>query len=511
MSEKYKKIINSRIFITAILVLIQFVWIVILFNKLITHYAAINILFKLLSIIFVLAIVSKDENPAFKIGWLIIIMVAPLFGALLYLTSGDSKPSRKLRRILSKEHDIWKKHLVQDKNVTEQLERIDKRAVGTSQYLNNLSDYPVYQNTTVTYYPIGEKMYESMLDELEKAEHFIFLEYFIISQGVMWNNILDILIRKAKEGLDVRLIYDDWGCLTLLPPGYTREMEKHGIKCMSFNHVVPFLSLVMNNRDHRKIIVIDGHTAFNGGINLSDEYINEKERFGHWKDGGVKIVGDSVWNFTIMFLEMWNAFRKTDSGVEAFCPRTYHPEVFPSDGFVQPFADTPLDGESVAENVYLEIITQAKDYVYIFTPYLILDNEMKSALSLAAKRGVDVRLVTPGVPDKKLTYRLTRSNYLALLKAGVKIYEYTPGFLHAKSYVCDDEFGVVGTINMDYRSLYLHFECGTFLYRNKAVMELKKDTLETIERSRQVSKSDLRQGFLGRLLNSILQILAPLF
>ena len=229
----------------------------------------------------------------------------------------------------------------------------------------------------------------------------------------------------------------------------------------------------MNHRDHRKILVIDGHTAFTGGVNLADEYINVKKRFGHWKDTGVRLKGEAVWNFTLMFLEMWNAYRKEDHRLEQFMPHVHHPEPFAGTGYVHPFGDSPLDNETVAENVYIGILSQAKHYCYIFTPYLIVDDEMKLAITLAAKRGVDVRIVTPGIPDKPLVFRLTRSNYVPLLKAGVKIYEYTPGFIHAKSYVCDDEYAVVGTINMDYRSLYLHFECGTFLYRNDAVLDLK--------------------------------------
>lgn len=511
MSGKYKKMIHNRIFITGVLILIQVTWFVIWFTHLFKHYAILNFIFKALSILFVLVIISKDRNPAFKIGWLILIMVTPIFGSLLYLFSGDNKPSRKLRKILDKEELRWHPYLVQEQQVFDEIREIEERVSGTCQYLNNLSGYPVYKNTEVFYYPIGEKMYESMLEELEKAEHYIFLEYFIISEGIMWNRILEILTRKAKQGLDVRLIYDDMGCLTLLPPGYEKEMEQRGIKCICFNKVVPFLSLVMNNRDHRKIIVIDGHTAFNGGINLSDEYINEKQRFGHWKDTGVMLYGEAVWNFTVMFLKMWNALRPTDQDVELYRPHYYHQNEFFTDGYIQPFADTPLDGESVAENVYLEIVTQAKNYVYIFTPYLILDNEMKSALCLAAKRGVDVRLVTPGVPDKKVVYRLTRANYDPLLRAGVKIYEYTPGFLHAKSYVCDDKFGIVGTINMDYRSLYLHFECGTFVYGAKMIQSLKSDTIETIQLSREITLNDRKTGYFGKLFNAILQIFAPLF
>ncbi|MCD2491013.1 cardiolipin synthase [Lacrimispora sp. NSJ-141] len=508
---KYKKLITNRILITGLLLIIQVVWMAILLLKLGNYSVWINIAFSVLSVLIVLYIIGKDENSAYKIAWIILILCLPLFGGLLYLCFGNKNPSKKMRKRLELEHRRLEKEFQGDDMAIDEIRALDERASGVSTYLKNTSDYTIYKDTDSKYYPVGELMFKDMLEALEKAEYYIFMEYFIIEEGVMWNKILEILERKVSQGVDVRLIYDDMGCVALLPGSYAKILEKKGIKCMAFNPFVPFLSMVMNHRDHRKIMVIDGHTAFTGGINLSDEYINLKQRFGHWKDTGVRLVGEAVWNFTLMFLEMWNAYRKEDRSLEQYKTHVHHPKAFTGSGYVQPFGDSPLDNETVAENVYIEILNQARHYCYIFTPYLIVDNEMKTALSLAAKRGVDVRIVTPGIPDKPLVFRLTRSNYAPLLRAGVKIYEYTPGFIHAKSYVCDDEFAVVGTINMDYRSLYLHFECGTFMYRTEAVMDLKMDAVQTIGKSRPVSLRECRTGIFGGLLDSVLRILAPLF
>lgn len=474
--------------------------------KLSSYSAWISGAFLVLSILIVLYIIGKDENAAYKIGWIILIMALPLFGGLFYLFFGNKRLSKKLQVSLNKEHKKLLEYIKPKEALIEEIGEINERAKGTCRYLQEKNSYPIHKNTTTTYYPLGEIMYKDILIELEKAEHFIFLEYFIIQEGEMWDNILRILIQKAARGVDVRLIYDDVGSFFLSP----KNLQENGIKCIAFNQFRPILSLAMNNRDHRKILVIDGHTAFNGGINIADEYINKIKRFGHWKDIGIRLRGDGVWNFTLIFLEMWNAFYKSNDKLENFMPNSYCIQPFESNGYVQPFADSPLDNETVAENVYIEILSQATKYVYIFTPYLIVDHEMKSALCMAAKRGVDVRIVTPGIPDKKIVYRLTRSNYAPLLKSGVKIYEYTPGFIHAKSYVCDDEFAVIGTINMDYRSLYLHFECGTFLYRTSSIMDLKKDSLETIAISREVKLSDCREGVLGRLFDAVLRVFAPL-
>ena len=344
-------------------------------------------------------------------------------------------------------------------------------------------------------------------------KHYIYIEYFIINDGVMWRTILDILERKAKEGVDVRLIYDGFGCLTTLPNRYDKILQEKGIKCVIFNPFRPILNIVQNNRDHRKICVIDGKTGFTGGINLADEYINQKERFGHWKDTAVMLKGEAVWNMTVMFMHMWSVVNgsRTPMEHELHMPHRYHPEAFEEDGFVQPYSDTPLDGEVLGENVYLNIINRARKYVYICTPYLIIDNEMMTALCLAAKSGVDVRIMTPGVPDKKMVFLLTQSYYEQLLEAGVRVYEYQPGFLHAKSFVCDDEIAVVGTINLDYRSLYLHFENGVWFYKNKVVADIFQDFKETLNYCDPINIEFCKnRNILVRGFQSILRLLAPL-
>ncbi len=507
---KYLKIFCGKILLTALLIILQLAWYIVFLIRLTGYSTIVSIIFRMLSIFIILFIISKEDNSAYKIGWIVLIMAMPLFGGLLYLSFGNKRPTKGLRRRLDKEHQALKTELEQDSGLMEEIRGFSTRTAGISRYLYVKSDYPVCKNTMTNYYKVGEEMFQDMILELEKAEHFIFLEYFIIEEGVMWNRILGILKEKAAAGVDVRLIYDDVGSLFLLPKHFARDMEKQGIKCMAFNPFIPIFSLVMNNRDHRKIMVIDGHTAFNGGINLADEYINAVERFGHWKDTGVRVKGDAVWNFTLMFLEIWYAFRKERDVLEDFHPRRYHPEAFGTDGYVQPFSDSPLDEETMSENLYIDILNRARSYVYIFTPYLIIDNEMKGALCMAAKRGVDVKLVVPGIPDKKLVFRLTRSYYEPLIKAGVQIYEYTPGFLHAKSYVCDDEIGVVGTINMDYRSLYLHFECGTYMYRTGMIADLKEDALQTVARSRQITLGDVGTSFFGKLFDAVLRLMAPL-
>lgn len=372
--------------------------------------------------------------------------------------------------------------------------------------------YSTWTNSTVTYHASGEEQFEDLKAELEKAEHYIFLEYFIIHEGIFWDTILEILVRKAQEGVDVRLIYDDLGCVVLLPYGYDRKLEKLGIQCKVFNPFIPFISVRMNNRDHRKIVVIDGHTAFTGGINLADEYINAYEKYGHWKDTGVMVKGEAVWNFTVMFLTLWDFLTKTrEPDYERFRPQVYHPEPFAGEGFVAPFTDSPMDGETVGENVYYNLIAHASHYVYITTPYLILDYEMTNALCTAAKSGVDVRIITPYVWDKFMVYMLTQSNYPALLEAGVKIYEYTPGFVHAKSFVVDDELATVGTINLDYRSLYLHFECGCWMYKTPAVMDIKADLLKTMEECHRFTMEDYHKLPLYRRLGGkLLKLFAPL-
>ena len=507
---KYLKLIFNRLFVFGLMILVQVVYMLLILNKF-SHYSQVwSAICLVLSILVFLFIVNKEDNPAYKIAWIIPILLFPIFGGLLYLFLGNKKPTRRMRDKIEKEHEKHKCR-VQNQEVIKDIEKQDLRVAGQVRYLSNHVGFPIYENTNATYYKSGEENFKDMIRELKAAKHYIFMEYFIIDEGDMWDTILDILEQKAQEGLDVRLIYDDMGCVSNLPYKYDRILEARGIKCMAFNPFIPFVSLAMNNRDHRKILVIDGHTGFTGGINLADEYINTKERFGYWKDTGIMLKGEGVWNLTTMFLHMWNSFRTTDEDYDKFRPHVHLNKLVQHDGYIQPYGDSPLDEEVVGENVYLNLINNAKKYVYIFTPYLIIDNEMMTALCLASKRGIDVKIVTPGIPDKKTVFKLTRSYYHQLIENGVEIYEYTPGFLHAKVVVSDDEVATVGTINFDYRSLYLHFECGVFLYKSKCIQDIKQDALETIAKSRKIENTNVfSNGKIDTLFRAVLRVFAPL-
>ena len=338
------------------------------------------------------------------------------------------------------------------------------------------------------------------------------MEYFIIKQGEMWNSILEILKEKARTGVDVRLVYDDLGCAMYMPKRFIQEMAEYGIKAVPFNPVAPVINLRQNNRDHRKITVIDGYVGFTGGINLADEYINRTHPFGHWKDTGVMLKGEGVWNLTLMFLQTWSMLTHEEDDYSLYYSDKYYEEAFETDGFVQPYGDTPVDDEIVGENIYLNMINKAKKYVYITTPYLIIDNEMFTALTLAAKSGIDVRIITPGIPDKKLVYMVTQSYYHHLIQAGVKVYQYEPGFIHAKTVVVDDVVATVGTVNFDYRSLYLHFECGVWMFNSSAILDIKEDYLATLEKCDEVTKEEIVNSMNGPKLfwQSLLRMVAPL-
>lgn len=506
MNKLLKKVF-SRTVVTALLIVIQVAWLAALLLQLGNSLPAIQTVLRILSLVAILFVIKSDMNPSYKIGWILLIAVLPILGGLMYVIFGNKRPTKNMREMLRAQLEKSAEYLGTQESITGEL---DGGAAGLFKYLEGSAGYPTAKNTTVRYYRVGEEMYADLLLELEKAEKFIFLEYFIIRPGEMWDGVLEILKRKAAAGVDVRIIYDDMGCIDILPANYNATLEGWGIRTMAFNRFVPAVSLVMNNRDHRKITVIDGKVGFTGGINISDEYINVKERFGHWKDTGLMLKGPGVFNLTLMFLEMWNAFNKDGDGYAEFIPDSFEECGSADDGYVLSFSDSPLDNESVGESVYTDMLYQAKNYIYITTPYLAIDSELQTALCMAAKRGVDVRMITPGIPDKKLVYRLTRSYYPTLLRAGVKIYEYTPGFIHAKSFVCDDKLCVVGTINMDYRSLYLHFECGTLMYNNPEIKRVKKDDLDTMEKCRKVELSDMKTNFLGELFDSFLRSVAPL-
>lgn len=507
---KILKLFFNRIFISIFFAVIQILWMFATVSILSEYFILINTILRILSVLIILGIIKKERHLANKMSWVILIMVLPIFGTALYVALEADFYTYPILKKMRKSSSNSKKYLIQNKEVLNKIKEENLDVYGQTAYISKYAGYPIYENRKLEYYKLGEEAFPAILKELEKAEKFIFIEFFIISKGKMWKSILEILERKVKEGVDVRVIYDDVGCIKSLPYKYYKELEKKGIKCIVFNKLRVILSAFHNNRDHRKIMVIDGHTAFSGGINLSDEYINEYPRFGHWKDNFIKITGESVWNFTVMFLEIWNAYKNEDKDFKKFKFKFSEDITKIKDGYICPYGETPLVKEPVGENIYLNILNQAKRYVYIFTPYLIVDNEMISALTLAAKRGVDVRLVTPGIPDKKIVFSVTKSYYEQLVEEGVKIYKYTPGFIHAKVFVCDDEIATVGTLNLDYRSLYFHFECGTYIYKSKIISKIKKDALETMEKSKLLTLEECKTKFFKELWQSVLRFLAPI-
>lgn len=510
--RKFLKFLSQRIVIVTFLIFLQIIWFVGMFLKVTSYSQYITAAFKILSILVVIYIMNRSDNPSVKLGWIVVILLFPLFGGLLYLTIGGKQPISYLRRKLEPMIEESARHLKADPEIEQELKEKDGSTASQIYYLEHQSGFPAYKDSKVDYYPSGEDCFKVMAEELRKAKEYIYLEYFIIEEGIMWNTILDILEEKVKEGVDVRVMYDDVGCIFNLPSHYADFLRKKGIKCIVFNRYIPIFSTVFNNRDHRKILVIDGDVAFTGGINFADEYINEKQRFGYWKDNGVRITGKAVYSMTQMFLQMWNAFalEKDKLDYEKFCLEDVRPLAKEERGIVLPYSDHPLDSEFVGESVYINLINSAQKYIYFFTPYLIIDNEVVTALILAAKRGVDVRIITPGIPDKKMIFLVTQSYYPQLVEGGVQIFQYRPGFVHAKCAVCDDKIATVGTINLDYRSLYLHFENGLFLYNNDTVMDIKKDILDTLEDCNRIMPEMCKKNMFFLLLQGILRIFAPL-
>ncbi len=506
----FRLLFHRLVFAGAALLLQMAILLVLLlrFSEYFVYFYGISVV---VSIAIVLYIINNRSNPAYKIAWIIPIVLAPVFGGALYLLFGGNKLSRREQRRMQEMEENFSNIPFLTPSLRGELEALSPDALNQSEYIRRVAGGPPYRNTQVEYLPLGEVKFSRMLEELEKAEHFIFLEYFIIQEGKMWDPILEILARKAKAGLDVRVMYDDIGCMLTLPAHYKRTLEEKGIRCCVFNPFVPVLTSRLNNRDHRKICVIDGHTGFTGGINLADEYINAYPKHGHWKDTAVLLRGDAVASLTLMFLTLWDFSTGTKENYAPFMPRVHCPQAVESDGFVQPYTDSPLDGEAVGETVYMNLINKAKRYVYITTPYLIISNEMITALCTAAKSGVDVRIITPHIADKWYVHVLTRAYYEVLIEAGVRIFEYTPGFIHAKTFTVDGEYGVVGTINLDFRSLYLHFECAVWMYRCRCIGEMAEDFRKTQEISQEVTLAECQQVTpVTRLVRSVLRLFAPL-
>jgi len=471
------------------------------------------------SVIVCIYLINKNDKPGYKLTWIFLILLFPFFGGILYIVLNIWSNPKKIRKSLRKNiEDSRDAFYLPGHRLNELIDsHPDFRA--KAHYLQEHAGFPVYGNTRQEYFPSGESFFNKVLEELEKAKEYIFLEFFIIKEGHMFNSIRTILERKAAQGLDVRIMYDDLGCFFTLPPDFQKKLESGGIKSYVFNPFRPIISSLQNNRDHRKIISIDGKVAFTGGLNLADEYINVVERFGHWKDAAIMIEGDAAWSLTLIFLQMWNLGFKEKDDYSSFFPWKENiiehtsrcaDKGFESWGYVQPYADGPIDRDNVGEHVYMQIINQAQKYVYINTPYLIVDDNLLSALTLAAKSGVDVRIITPHRWDKMIVAITSRSYYRRLIKAGVKVYEYTSGFNHGKTFVSDDIIATVGTTNLDFRSLYLHFECGVLLYASDTIASIKEDFLRTLPISQEIFLKDCSRNAFQRIVQDVLRIFAPL-
>lgn len=511
MLKKLKKLVFSRVFIVGLLIAIQLLMIFMVAIEFTKYFVLYYIVTVILALVFVLKIINTTQNMAYKLAWIVVIFLFPAFGVALYMIFCGNMLSEKSKNKMKFMSEITTKSLGNGSEIIGELSEIDRNAEKQAEYIRNAAKYPPYRNSRTVYFKTGEEAFVSMLEELEKAEKYIFIEYFIIKSGEMWDKIHEILVKKVKQGIDVRVIYDDIGCINTLKRNFAQQLEKEGIKCRVFHRFIPVLSAHQNNRDHRKICVIDGKAAFTGGINLSDEYINTITRFGYWKDNAILTEGEASWSFTVMFLEMWDYLCHTPikncGDYDNFRPETASPSEN-HDGFVQPYSDDPLDFEPVGENVYLGIISAAHDYVWITTPYLIIDEQMEQALLKAVKSGVDVRIITPGIPDKKIINETTKSFYPNLIKNGVKIYEYDPGFIHAKTFICDDVYATVGSVNLDYRSLYLHFECGAWMYKTSCIRDIKEDFIEMFESC--TEQSEVHYSLIRQLFRGVLELLAPL-
>ncbi len=498
----------SRAGLISLMLLVQVALIVLAFGRLRDYLPHVVTLTTVFGALIVLYLFNSRHDPSTKLTWLAVILLLPVFGALLYAYTQSELGHRLLKNLLAKEQADTRERIRQDPAVLERAAQEAPELLGLRHYVMSTGCFPACDGCGVRYFPLGDALRPALLEELEKAETFIFLEFFIVDKGEFWDGVLDILTRKAAAGVDVRVLYDGTNEFFNLPRSYPKQLEKLGIRCHSFSPVHPFVSTHYNYRDHRKIAVVDGRVAVTGGINLADEYINIGSRFGHWKDSAVMVSGPAVRSFTLMFLQNWNVASRSQDYPYLDLPavRTEDP------GYVLPYADCPLDDEKVGELVYMDLLYRAKDRVFIFTPYLILDGEMETALCFAAKRGVDVRLILPGIPDKKLAYALAKTHYPALLAAGVKIYEYSPGFVHAKSFVVDGREAVVGTINLDYRSFYHHFECALYMNGCPAVRDVEQDFLATQMLCRRVTAQSLRQlSPWMKLAGFIMKVIAPLF
>lgn len=499
------RFVTTRVFVTFLMVFVEILLMLFVLYIIGNGFLAIEILLYGFSFLMALFVINRIDNPAYKLGWVIVIMALPLAGGVLYLIFGKHHTTKEMRNYFHYDKRVINSMSFVKSNIN--LKSLDDPSFLKLAKRLNSCGQASFSNTKSEFLSPGQEKFEKMLIDLKAAKKFIFLEYFIISPGHMWSEIVEILINKVKEGVDVRLIYDDFGTIQTLPNDYSKTLEKMGIKTKVFNVLKPHLNAFMNNRDHRKILIIDGDIGYTGGINLADEYINKKERFGYWKDCAIRINGEAVQSLTALFLTMWHYLTGDSLTLKDYLPTIKEK----NDGIVTPFGDNPVSKDRIAQSIYLQIVENAQKYVYIETPYLVMDNELTTSLKIAAQSGVDVRIITPHIPDKFYVFALTRSSYRELIEAGVSIYEFTPGFIHSKVIISDDKIGVVGTSNFDFRSLYLHFECGVLLYKTNSLSKIYNDFLEILKKSQHFTLKDCDNlTKKQKLLAFILKPFAPL-
>ncbi len=509
MIDILKKILRSRFFLGAVCILLEFALLLFVFSWLYDAFWPITILAWAFYFITLIYILNRDEIPENKLPWLVILLLLPILGAFVFVLLSSNSTSKDDYLRYEKSAKKIRPHMMQTDNI-DKLRALDIDAYAQARYLFDGARMPVFNKSKTTYYPLGEDFHADLLKELKNAKRFIFMEYFIVQEGVMWDSVHKVLLDKVNEGVDVYMLYDDLGCIATLPDNYYTELCDEGIHCLPCNKFKPILSHIHNNRDHRKITVIDGKVGFTGGINLADEYINVYEKHGHWKDTAVKIEGEAVKSLSALFISLWNMQSGHQLNADVYLSGSQQGDF--GSGYVVPFGDSPspIDTEDIGKTVYMNMLNCARDYVYITTPYLICDRELLNAICNTSRRGVDVRLITPHIPDKKAIFLMTRSNYKKLIDCKVKVYEYTPGFIHAKSFVCDDKFAVCGTINLDYRSLVHHFECGAWMYNTESIIDMKEDFIKTTKVSQLVSKNDATLGFFERIFAEIMKVFSPL-
>ena len=487
------------VIILAIMVL-AFLWVFGHFAQWMMQIVALVFLFELGVIIY---LVNCDMDSSAKITWLLVTMALPILGAFLFIYTRLCIGSRELRKRTKEKNNITREILGNRDEEWQALDKADTQAAATATYLEKTGMFPVYTGNKVTYYPLGEYKWKALLEDLKNAKEFIFMEYFIIEEGLMWGKMLEILKQKAAEGVEIRVMYDGTNEFATLPHNYPKKLKEIGIDCRVFSPLIPIISTYFNYRDHRKILIVDGKVAYNGGVNLADEYINAIVKHGHWKDTAIRIEGPAVESFTMMFLELWNLIQDMPDS-EKYLDKH---ETFDVKGYVIPFGDNPFDDYRAGETVYMDILYQAKRYVHITSPYLILDDEMISALCNTALRGIDVKLIVPGTCDGKVVGALGETYFGPLVKAGVEVYTYTPGFVHAKMFISDDIKAVVGTINLDYRSLYHHFECGTYMYDVDCIADIEADFQDTLTKCHRVTEEESKKK---TLIGQVARLLAPM-